>query len=211
MVNVRKKKRSVRDIPVFLDERLFEELYILVNRSGWQYKTNREQFQFRDRALICLLVLTGLRISEALMLKRLQFRVYSDRILVRNVRTLKRGKMRVKITLPKQGKLAPFTEVFERWLRLVPEEDCYVFPSGCAWGFRWNKPLSRKRAFWIIKTMTGRFPHWFRSVCETIYGRLIFNSDAWKLKEFMGLRRLDSTTPYVQGSWEEDEEKIFKL
>ena len=65
--------------------------------------------------------------------------------------------------------------------------------------------------FWIIKTMTDRFPHWFRSVCETIYGRLIFNSDAWKLKEFMGLRRLDSTTPYVQGSWEEDEEKIFKL
>ena len=96
----------------------------------------------------------------------------------------------------------------------VPSDECYVFPKGVglkAGSFLWDKPLSTKRAFWIIKTGTGKFPHWFRAICETVYGRLVFKSDAWKLKEFMGLRRLDSTTPYVKGSWEENEAQIYKL
>jgi len=205
------KKRSVHDVPLFLDERLFEELRILVYRKGWDYKTDKEVYQLRDRALISILILTGLRISEALMLKRLQFRIYDNRIILVNVKTVKSGLIRRKITLPKEGKLAEFTGIVERWLRMVPKEEHYVFPSGCAYGPRWDTPLSRGRAFWIIKKQTGRFPHWFRSVCETIYGRLIFNNDAWKLKEFMGLKKLDSTSPYVRGSWEEDEHKIFEL
>jgi len=100
------KKRSVHDVPLFLDERLFEELRILVNRQGWNYKTDKEIYQLRDRALISILILTGLRISEALMLKRLQFRIYDDRIILVNVKTVKSGLIRRKITLPKEGKLA---------------------------------------------------------------------------------------------------------
>jgi len=131
--------------------------------------------------------------------------------MLKSVRTKKSGYTREKITLPKTGSLARFTDVFENWLRFVSTKEHYIFPCGTAYGFKWNKHLGRKRAFWIIKTTTGKFPHYFRAVCETIYGRIIFKNDAWKLKQFMGLKRLDSTTPYVQGSWEEDEHRIFEI
>jgi len=205
------KKRSVQDVPIFLDSRLFVELQSLVELKGWPYKTQRELYWMRDNALICFLILTGLRVSEALMVHRNQLRVYSDRIILRSARTLKGGLTREKVTLPKQGNLAYFTRVFEKWLNRVEGEDSYVFPSGGYNGFRWNRKLSRYRAHRIVKDKTGKFPHWFRGVCETIYGRLVFKSDAWKLKQFMGLKRLDSTSPYVKGSWEEDEHRIFEV
>jgi len=110
-----------------------------------------------------------------------------------------------------KGNFAPFTRKFSEWLQKIPNENCFIFPSGGIHGFNWKSKLSRQRAHWIIKTATQRFPHWFRGVCETVYGRLIFQNDAWKLKEFMGLKNLDSTTPYVGGSWEEDERRIFEL
>lgn len=208
---VTKKKRSVQDVPIFLDSRLFVELQTLVELKGWPYKTSREEYWLRDNALICLLLLTGLRVSEALSLRRNQFRVYEDRIILRNVHTLKGGVTRTRILLPKHGNLAYFTGVFQEWLGKVPSQDGYVFPPGGFHGFKWNKPLDRHRAWRIIKDKTDRFPHWFRGVCETIYGRIVFKSDAWKLKQFMGLKRLDSTSPYVKGSWEEDEHRIFEV
>jgi len=208
------KKRQVSDVPIFLDARLWDELHKIIELDGWPYKTNMEQLRLRDRGLICLLILTGLRISEALQLKKLQFRVYENEIVLANAQTMKRGLMRTKIILPKKGSLATFTLAFEEWLLNVPKDECYVFAKYTSLrdgSFLWDKPLSSKRAFWIIKITTGKFPHWFRAVCETVYGRLVFKSDAWKLKEFMGLRRLDSTTPYVKGSWEDNEKEIYKL
>lgn len=205
------KRRKVKDEPIFLDGKLFDELYGLIHSEGWAYKTNRDHYQLRDRALMCVLILSGCRISEALNLRKLQFRIYKDKIVLKNVETKKNGETREKIILPKNGSLARFTYVFQDWLSLVPSRESYIFLSESRFGFLWDKPLSRKRAFWIIKTTTGMFPHWFRSLCETIYGRLIFKSDAWKLKEFMGLKRLDSTTPYVKGSWEDDEHCIFEI
>lgn len=207
-------KRKVSDVPIFLDDRLWDELHTIINLSGWNYKTNIRLFKLRDRALICLLILTGLRISEALRLRKLQFRVYDKEIVLANAQTVKRGLMRTRIVLPKSGSLAAFTLVFEEWLNVVPYDESYIFPKGTslrAGSFLWDKHLSTKRAFWIIKTTTGKFPQWFRGVCETVYGRLIFKSDAWKLKEFMGLKRLDSTTPYVKGTWEEDEHRIYEI
>ncbi|MCJ7423342.1 tyrosine-type recombinase/integrase [Candidatus Bathyarchaeota archaeon] len=208
------KKRKVSEVPIFLDDRLWDELRAIINQSGWNYKTNMEKLRLRDRGLICLLVLTGLRISEALQLKKLQFRVYENKIVLANAQTVKHGLMRAKIIMPKKGKLATFTTAFQEWLSIVPNDEAYVFPRATslrAGSFLWDRPLSTKRAYWIIKTTTGKFPHWFRAVCETIYGRIVFHNNAWKLKEFMGLKRLDSTTPYVQGSWEENEKEIYKV
>jgi len=207
-------KRKVSDVPIFLDNRLWDELETIINLSGWNYKTNIALFKLRDRALICLLILTGLRISEALRLRKLQFRVYDNEIVLANAETVKRGLLRTKIVLPKTGRLGTFTLVFEEWLNTIPNEESYVFAKGTslrAGSFLWDKPLSTKRAFWIIKTTTGKFPQWFRAVCETVYGRLIFKSDAWKLKAFMGLKRLDSTSPYVKGTWEDNLAEIYKL
>jgi len=207
-------KRKVSDVPIFLDDRLWDDLRTIINLRGWDYKTNMTLFKLRDRGLICLLILTGLRISEALRLKKLQFRVYENEIVLANAQTMKRGLMRTKIVLPKMGKLAVFTLAFEEWLDNIPKDDYYVFPKATSLrgtSFLWDKPLSTKRAYWIIKKTSGKFPHWFRAVCETVYGRLVFKSDAWKLKEFMGLKRLDSTSPYVKGTWEDNLAEIYKL
>lgn len=205
------KKRSVQDIPIFLDRNLYKELKDIVESVLWDYKTNRETYQLRDQAFVCLLILSGLRISEALQLRKKQFRIYDDKIVLANVKTLKRGLIRQRITLPKKGNFAWFTNTVEKWLTVIPTEDSFMFPSGTVAGLRWNIPLSRKRPFWIIKTTVNKFPHWFRGVCETVYGRIVFKNNAWKLKDFMGLKRLDSTTPYVMGPWEEDEERIYDL
>jgi integrase len=205
-------KRAVSDIPIFLDNRLWKELNQILTMQGYQYKVNKEDFQHRDRALTSLLLLTGCRISEALDLKKLQFRIYPEEIILANIKTKKHGKLRTSVTLPKQGKLEPYTLTVETWLNKVPEENHYVFPHGTVHGtFQWNKHLSTSRSHRIIKTATGKFPHWYRGVCETIYGKLIFKNDAWKLAQFMGLKRLDSTTPYVQSSWKEDEKNIYKI
>lgn len=206
------KKRAVQNIPIFLDKNFIPDLVKTIEAIKMPYKTNVEELQCRDQALAALLTLSGLRVSEALRLKRLQFKVYDDRIILANASTLKHGLLRAKIILPKEGRLEPFTEIFERWLIQVPNEESYVFPSakGFSSSFNWERPLRRAWAHRIIFLTTGKFPHWFRSVCETIYGRWIFDKDAWKLKEFMGLRSLDSTSPYVKGTWEEDEPNIFR-
>lgn len=207
-----KSKRAVADIPIFLDDQFFSQLQLIVESIKWPYKTMPRTYWTRDHALASTLILTGLRVSEALALHRSQLRDYPNRILLVNVHTLKHGLTRQKIVCPKTGRLAPFTHYLEKWLLEVPEdEDACLFPRGSPQGFQWHRPLSRYRAFWIIKTSVNRFPHWFRSVTETIYGRLVFKSDAWKLKDFMGLRRLDSTTPYVKGSWEDNEADIYTL
>jgi hypothetical protein len=83
---------------------------------------------------------------------------------------------------------------------------------------RWNKSriLFREatnsfRGNAIIKETTGKFPHWFRAACKNIYGKKVFQNNAYKLKDFMGLVNLASTDPYVQAIWQEDKERIFKL
>ena len=137
-------KRKVSDIPVFLDDRLYTDLEETVQKVNWDYKTNPEQFHIRDQALVFLLILTGLRCSEALRLRKLQFREYRNYILLMNVETLKHGNKRQKIILPKEGRLAPFTQIFKTWLDLVPKPECYLFPRGTPYGFFWDKKLKYK-------------------------------------------------------------------
>jgi integrase len=203
-------KRSVKDIPVFLDDKLFIDLESDVAKTEWNYKTQMF-LQTRDKALVSLLMLTGLRISEALGLRKKQFRVYEDKVLIANAVTLKHGLLRPKIILTRKGRLAPFTEIFLEWFNQLPEYAEFVFGSGSALGISYDQHIKRARAHWIIKTTTGKFPHWYRSVCESIYARSVFHNDAWKLKAFMGLKSLESTGPYVSGNWEENEKDIDKV
>jgi integrase len=153
-------------------------------------------------------MLSGLRVSEAVSLTKKQFRVYEDKVILANAQPLKHGLLRPKIILTRKGRLAPFTEIFLEWYNQLPEYAEYVFGSGCASGISYDKHLSRFRVHRIIKTTSGKFPHWYRSVCESIYARSVFHNDAWKLKAFMGLKSLESTSPYVSGNWEENIEDI---
>lgn len=213
MLRTRIKKRATSEIPIFIDENFIAELVEIIRKVQWPYKANIEQLQQRDQGFTALLSLTGLRVSEAVKLKRSQFRIYMDRIELANAETLKHGLLRKRIYLPKteKARLKPLTNIFEVWLTQVQDKAKYVFPS--AKGFTstidWSKHVDRTRMHSIIFKTTGKFPHWFRAVCETWYGREVFNNNAWKLKSFMGLKRLDSTTAYVQAEWEDNKAEIF--
>jgi hypothetical protein len=218
------KKRSTSDEPIIIDtstpqaekettRQLIANLDILINKMAWDYKTNKLLLQTRDKAIFALTILAGTRISECLRLKKKQTLISLQKILLVNVETLKHGNLRDEIDLPKIGALAVLTNYVEDWLKYVPDNEAYIFPRGTnseAKPFLWNQPLSRKRAFWIIKTQTKMFPHWGRAVCETIYGKVIFK-DSYDLMQFMGLKRLDSTTPYVQSNWKNKRKRVNLL
>ena len=206
------KKRKVKDEPIILDDLLLPKLEEIVQKTEWDYKVNKEQLQQRDKALVSFLILTGVRNSETQALRKKQFRNYETHILVVNVQPSKHGTLRAEIILPKNGAFAPFTKVFETWFKQIPNDNSVIFPSANLNGdFIWNKSLSRQRVHWIIKSTTGMFPHWFRGVCETIYGKQIFKNDAWALKDFMGLVNLDSTSPYVSGQWKQYEKNVYQV
>jgi integrase len=206
-------KRATKEEPIFVDDALFVDLVKMIKSIEWPYKSKyRDELHTRDQALVSLLILTGLRITEALRLLRKQFRIYDDHVLLMNVDTVKHGLLRKKIILPKLGRLAPFTEIFEAWLKQVQEPESYVFPSAnCDGTFNFKHHLTRYRAHTIIKKTCGKFPHWLRAVAENIYGRIVFRNNSYKLKDFMGLINLESTSPYVQAAWEEDENRIYQL
>lgn len=205
-------KRKVKDEPIILDEYFLPKLAQTVQKIQWNYKVNKDQLQLRDKAIACFIILTGIRNSEHQNIKKKQTRNYKTHILIANVHPSKRGLLREEIILPKKGGLAQFTAIFEEWLNNVPDDESVIFPSANMQGdLLWNKPLSRQRIHWIIKTTTGMFPHWFRGVCETIYGKQIFKNDAWALKDFMGLVNLDSTSPYVSGQWKQHEKNIYEV
>lgn len=211
----RHNKRATADEPIFLDDQLFPELVKLINKVRWPYGETplKEQLIKRDQAIFAFIFLSGCRISEAIEVKRKQFRIYPNRIEAVNIVPKKRGLLRSHITFPKTGGFAPITAIFEKWLIEVPDEpDYYLFPQGhCrAYHFNYKKHISRRRIYPII-ALSGKFPHWGRAVNETIYGRLVFKNDPWKLKQFMGLKSLDATMPYVQGNWEESEKNVYTL
>jgi integrase len=101
---------------IILDEYLADTLLETVQKVQWPYKTNVLQLQQRDQALVSFLILTGVRNSETQKIRKKQTRIYKTHILVANIETVKRGNLREKVILPKQGDLAPFTKIFEDWL-----------------------------------------------------------------------------------------------
>lgn len=149
-------------------------------------------------------------------LKRKEIRIYPDKLLIPTHQTVKKGNTRKNLELPKTGGFAPLVQRVENYLNLIDDQgimpEQYLFPSANNQGnFRFDYPMSTKRIYWIIKTTTGLFAHYYRAVNETIFGRKVFKNDAWKLMRYMGLRRLDSTSPYVQSEWEENKPEIYKL
>jgi len=206
------KKRSVKDEPIILDENFLPNLIQMVKKIQWPYKVNIEELQQRDQALAAFLILTGIRNREHQTIYKKQIRNYKTHILIVHVKPCKKGNLRQKIILPKTGCLAPLTAIFEKWLNKIPDDNTVLFPAANAHSgtLNWNKPLSTQRVHWIIKTTSGMFPHWFRGVCETMYGKQFLKNDIFALKEFMGVKNINNLTPYVEGQWEKYTKNIFK-
>lgn len=206
------RKRAVSDVKFSLDEVLNGELEKTVQKIEWNYETNTEQFHMRDKAVASFLILTGLRINEALEQKKGEVNECEDYLELRSIPTEKHGKPRKQILLAKTGRLAPFTRIFKEWFDQIEKPEDYLFPSATTHGeFIWTRHLDFKRSHQIFKDTIDRFPHWFRAINETIMGRLTFDNNPYALRDYMGLKSLESVTPYVQSQWEKDLKKVCKL
>ncbi len=87
----------------------------------------------------------------------------------------------------------------------------YLFPSASGFDINYNKPIPSCRVHQIMKKTTDYFPHWCSAVYENIYGQIIFDNNPYKLAECMGLKRLDSTKPYIQSDFIKDLVKLYLL
>lgn len=175
------------------------EIYELITSKSWPYKTNREFYEKRDRALMALLYLTCGRISEVLSLTKKQF-VYDaepDFIIIKNMIVVKRKKkakrksraIRDEVPLPLTGPLAPFTHLVLDYLKLVENPEDKLFNFG------------RNRAFKIVRYVTGQWPHWFRSQGESWYGKVF--SNIFALKDYVGVVSAEVLSDYVKTDWRE--------
>jgi integrase len=102
---------------------LYKELML---SQGWAYKTNMEYYKARDRALVSILYLTACRISEAIQLKRSQFKQEANRIVIESMLLAKRKPGKVKFReawLPLTGDRARFTELVTNYLELQQREE----------------------------------------------------------------------------------------
>jgi integrase len=154
----------------------------LSQSQGWPYKTNREQYLQRDRALIALQYLLALRISELLRLKKADLvpdREH-ERILIPSIELSKRHlkeklrkeQYRTDNFLPLIGDRAPFTQTVMDYVETLEDKDESLFPFG------------RIRAYQIVTASLGIPDHWLRAYGENkLYD--VFNQDILAVSDFL--------------------------
>jgi len=197
------KRRTLEDIKEFLRP---SQIYRLITSKAWPYKGDvrhgKDFYEARDRALLSLLYLTCGRITEVLSLRKSQF-VFDedpDFIIVANMIVVKRKKkqrkappIRAEVPLPREGPLAKLTELVDEYLRLLPE-DAKLFSFG------------RRRAWQIVKHITGKWCHYFRSQGESWYGKIY---DVFGLKEFVKVTSIETLGDYVQAPWRQYRSRLL--
>jgi hypothetical protein len=128
MANPKKERRTLLTIPYYpRPHEIYNDLMLSV---GWPYKTDRERYLMRDRALASLLYIAELRVSEALPLIKKQFVEESSFIRVNAILLSKRkpGKIAYRdARLPLEGERAKFTELVRIYLESLEDED-RLFP-----------------------------------------------------------------------------------
>lgn len=145
---------------------------MIEEEEGWNYKAMREYFQLRDRALVCVLYLCALRVSEALRLTKSQFRVEEEKGRVKVVGILLSKKKEHSIVKYREAWLPlssgslltgrqKMTEIVLEDLNGLDDEE-RLFPFG------------RSRAWQIVHSISPEFwCHLFRALGEN------FLYDAW--------------------------------
>jgi len=120
-------RKTLELIPYYpKPKEIFEDL---MRSPGWNYKTNTERFLMRDRALVSILYVGELRVSEALRLVKNQFEE-RDCLFVKAILLSKRkpGKIAYRdARLPLIGERAKFTELISQYLETLDNDD-RLFP-----------------------------------------------------------------------------------
>ncbi len=141
-----------------------ELLEILAKFPGWGYKKDEEEYRLRDSALVALLYLGALRISECLRIKNDQFFLNEEkhRLEIQGIELSKRRKKdqgrkeayRV-AWLPlayedHRNARTTLTEIVQKYRRSLGVNDLLF-------------PFKRKRAWQIVQRRTGLWCHYFRA------------------------------------------------
>lgn len=75
-------------------------------------------------------------------------------------------------------------------------DNAFVFAPYGLDRFEWNKTITPQRVHWNLTDKLGR---------------AVLKNNPWQLKSYMGLARLDSTSPHVSAEWEERRKDMFKF
>ena len=221
------KRRVVRLITEYLEP---SEVYRLITQREWPYSPlYQKEFACRDRAMMSLAYCSAgrivavvggdryklidgvpVRVGEYEGLKRENLHVHEDYILVRRMAVAKRSwkviakygaqvQVRDDFVIPlRRGlfenpywdQLVPFGWLILEYLRKYAPEKGRLFP------------YKTKRAWQIIKHVTGMFPNWFRAQAEHFYGHYLL-SDSVKLAKFVKVVRPEQVSHYIGYSWQE--------
>lgn len=179
-----------------------QEIYELITSNTWPYKTNWPYLHCRDKAFLSLLYLAAGRIKEVLSLIRSQFDLEADQdfIIIRNMLTEKVSTksmnlpFREEFPLARSGKLSQFTQLILEYI-VDLEMDQLLFP------------FNRQRGWQIATHITGKWPHWYRSQGERLYGRLL-GADIIALKDLVNVVNISTLAQYVKKPWDESREKL---
>ena len=200
-----RKKRTLKDIQYFYRP---EQIYELITRKTWPYKTDVDYYTKRDRALMALLFLLACRVNEVLRLRKMQFDFESDPdfIIIRSFYVSKRKEKTIKkygpkfidVPIPKreEARLYPFTKLVLDYLPLVGAKDDKLFKMGT------------RRARQIVTYVTGMWPHWFRSMALSFYVNTLRN--VMVVSEMLGVEDIKTLKWYWRGAWEDYRQQLIR-
>lgn len=151
------KRRTLQYIEYY--PRPYEIYEKIMNGRGWHYKTNRDFYLKRDRAMTALAYLLAGRISEILRLNKEQFSKQEDRVIVRGIKLSKpktkgkprREQFRHEAWLPLYGPRAKLIQIVLDYLEIAPDK---LFISDTS------------QACKCVKALIDIPPHWLRAYGE---------------------------------------------
>ena len=189
-------RRTLGDIEEYLSA---EEIFTLVKTKTWNYKDDetRDLHIARDRALMAIDFVGAFRNNEPLKsLTKENFEDKGNWLVLHRGRISKRSKkliaksgakvtIRTDISFPKfTHPLQPFTDLVLTYLDMLSSKE-YLFD------------FKQRRHHQIVREVTGKWPHWLRSMGENWYGKNIFVNDGTNLAKFIGVVNVQSIMPYV--------------
>jgi integrase len=193
-------RKTLKKIPYYPEPL---ELYNNLDKSkGWPYKINKDRYMIRDKCLIALTYILGLRISETLRLTKEQFFFHEKYIEVRSIELSKfyiskvkkkqrKNKYRIGfIFLTKERSI--FTHFITDYLNIVKEGKLFKF--------------GKVRAYQIFESYFPQFTcHWFRAFCEN-YLYSTWDHDLLAVADYIGV-----DSPILQQYIRRGYEKYIKI
>lgn len=190
-----KCKKGVNDIADFLE--LKQIIQMVREAKPIPYTLCAIQNRARDFALLSLLALTGMRISEILSIyKRQVHQEMPDFVEIKNVKILKRRKEPIlkDFGLPKEGILVPLTDLFLAHYSTLKGKNIRLFD------------INRTTAWRIVVFMTGKWCHFFRSQ------RLSFLVNKFRstiiVSDMQGIKSPATIAHYYKGGWKHHKQEL---